>query len=241
LLVLALGACGWTDPDPDYGTPPDEPLEIATAVTGRAAAPIDWDRPLGPTGFYQGDAWPPACDLLTDQEVTAVLPQATVAARVPDDQEFDVIGLGGTGGHVTAAGSTCTIELDIPAAGLPHAMRGEPPRIEITIDAAGTTGIVSGNFHPSGARLPTAAGACFDDQIGLSCRADHMAFRLAAHLPDQQAGPAGWTNRYRHAGRTTTFAGRGSMARAEATRRREAAFELRALDLPLAGLVLAKA
>jgi hypothetical protein len=240
LLVVLLGACGWTDPEPDYGTPPDEPLVIESAAVP-AVAKIDWDRPTHPSGFYQGDEWPPACDLLTDEEITAVLPQARVADRAPEDQEFDVIVIGGFGGHFVARDSECTIELDIPQAGLPNdAEFVRPPTITITVDAAGTPGIVATNFHPFGDRVQTTVGECYSSDFGgVMCRLDQMAFQLVVDLPVQQAGNGGYTNRYRVAGETTTFTDRN--AEMHEVQRQEEAFLRGALYLPLTELVLAKA
>jgi hypothetical protein len=240
LLVVLLGACGWTDREPDYGTPPDEPVVIESAPAA-AVAEINWDRPIHPSGFYEGDEWPPACDLLTDEEITAVLPQATVTDRAPEDQEFDVIVVGGLGGHFVARDSECTIELDIPQAGLPNdAEFDRPPTITITVDAAGTSGIVATNVHPLGERVQTTAGECYSSDFGgVMCRLDQMAFRLVVDLPIQQAGSGGYTNRYQVADGTTTFTDRDSEM--DEVQRQEEAFLRSALYVPLTELVLAKA
>jgi hypothetical protein len=236
LLVVLLGACGLTDREPDDGTPPDEPLIIESAAAP-AVARINWDRPIHPSGFYRGDAWPPACDLLTDEEITAVLPQAMVTDRAPEDQEFDVFVAGGFGGRFVARDSKCTIELDIPEAGMPNdAERVRPPTITITVDSAGTPGSVATNFHPDGDRVQTTAGECYSsDFAGVMCQLDHMAFQLVVDLPGQH----GDTDRYRVAGKTTLFT--NPHAEMEEVRLREEAFLRGALYLPLTELVLAKA
>jgi hypothetical protein len=74
----------------------------------------------------------------------------------------------------------------------------------------------------------------------VSTRADGLT--LAVHLPNQQAGDGGWTNRYQVDGETTTFENRMSTAAEDRRERaRQAEFLRDALDLPLTELVLAKA
>jgi hypothetical protein len=198
-------------------------------------------RRVGGSGFYEEDDWPPACDLLSDDEIRSVLPQARVAKRRSGDQDIDVIGLFGSGGgHMTAVDSTCSFEFDIPKAGLSNDKGSEPAHVDITTIAAGTQGVVSANFHTDGdERLRTAAGECYDDNGVLTCRLDRIAFQLTSHWPTQ-SHKDGWTNRYEVDGKTTTFVGSGTDAHVYEEYDREAAFLLRSLELRLTELVLAK-
>jgi len=245
LLALACGvsgACSWPDPDKVDETMPDEPLVIEAGEPD-AGPTIDWDRPVDGSGFYEEDAWPPACDLLSDDEIRSVLPHARVAKRRSGDQDIDVIGLfGSLGGHMTAVDSTCSFELDIPKAGLglPDERGSEPAHVDITTIAAGTQGVVSANFHTDGdERLPTAAGECFDDNGTLNCRLERIAFELTSHWP-RQSYKDGWTNRYKVDGKTTRFVGSGTDEEVYDEYDRERAFLLRSVELRLAELVLAK-
>jgi hypothetical protein len=68
LCVTAVAACGGGDPGPA----PE--ISTGTAPTGQQPVSV---RDYGTQGVGDGEEWPRACDLITRDEVQAVLPQAT--------------------------------------------------------------------------------------------------------------------------------------------------------------------
>jgi hypothetical protein len=234
VAAALLAACGGTD----HGDPPEAAL-ILQPGPAEVGEPLDLDIALDETGFFVFSAWPQACDLLTDAEITAVLPQAEVIERRSGDRDLEIIG---SGQDVTAYDAGCGYELDIPEAGLGAEMVSGGPTIAVQIDAAGSPDVARLNARGShGVPIEVPSGEChaWETTAGVSCLKGPLAFTIVSHFPHQQVGSDTWTDRYRVGGETTTF----TDARGNESDRifgQGEVFRRDALDVELAEIVLAK-
>jgi hypothetical protein len=95
-LTVAVGGAGGCGDD----TPVGEPVAFGTAEPSGAKLPI-----TAPAGtVVPADGWPSACQFLTDDEITALLPQAADIKRKP--QKVTVVSLATK--HPAAAEGSCT-------------------------------------------------------------------------------------------------------------------------------------
>lgn len=231
-LLVATGACSASD----EGERPAAPLIIEPGpaqVTER----LDLDIPLDETGFFQFSSWPPACDLLTDAQITTVLPQVQTIERTSMDEDIQIIGSGQT---ATVANAICRYELDIPEAGL--GIETSPPTIQVRIDAAGTPEVAQRNFmNGSDTPVQVPSGECYvaETLSGVSCLKGPLVFSVTSRFAHQQIGSDTWTDRYRVGGETTTFTGEIGGEDTESFVRAEV-FRRDALDVELAKVILAK-
>lgn len=132
---------GTAEPPPavQLGTVPDTPS--AARFTG---------APLHPSGFFQFDQWPKACDLLTDADFRAVFPQVSEIRRIPGDTRLKVttVGLGVFATEdARAVGATCKVALAVPGIDFdraqPIALSGLV--VDIEVNAAGSAEIIEKN------------------------------------------------------------------------------------------------
>ncbi|MBA3281549.1 MAG: hypothetical protein H0U29_04910 [Acidimicrobiia bacterium] len=235
LTANVLAACGGGDDKPA------EPLKLgrAPAEPGKS---IDLDIPLDASGFFAFNQWPQACEILTDADIEAVLPQTEEVKRTPDDQDIKIIG--DVPQTVTAVGATCTYKLDLPDAGLRPDDPAIPPSIRLTVESAGSPEVVEQNFSGD-VNDPTKVpgGECYvrDKSAGVNCFKGQLAFQITSRFPHQDLDNVAWTDRYVVGGKTTTFTDDGTDKDAgfeEFTKAEE--FRRDALDVELAEIVLAK-
>jgi len=144
-----------------------EPLTLRPAPT-EPGTPIDLDRARDSSGAVAFDRWPRACELLTDDEIKAVLPQTTKIERESKNEEVRIKeGVVASGRfasvrEATAKDGKCRFKLDLPATGL-RLSDVNPPRLEVHVDFAGTPAFVKLNF-PYRERqnsIGIAGGRCF--------------------------------------------------------------------------------
>jgi hypothetical protein len=128
------------------------------------------------SGFVPPDAWPSACDLLTDAEIQAVLPQVDVIRRRGEDREFDVFS---TFERFTVVDASCRYELDIPDAGVGFETAGLPPTIRVELGVVGLPDVVDQNDHPRGEVVAVPEGECSGDVFSTECRDDGIVFEVA--------------------------------------------------------------
>jgi hypothetical protein len=188
--------------------------------------------PVGSSGLLAPSQWPSACELLTDDEITAVLPQATVTEREADDQEFRDVETLGT---FTVREGACSYLLDIPEAGLGP----EDTMIRVSLDAVGSPDVVARNVTalPEDTRIDVSGGQCFGSTSTVHCHKGPLAFTLHGILGTQQHGSDAWTNRYEVGGKTKTFTGSWGTNEGQAE---EGEFLRDSLCTELAAIILAK-
>lgn len=232
LSAALLGACNYTY----EGEPPEAPLVIDPAPA-EVGEPLDLDVPAGPSGLFASSRWPSACELLTDDEITAVLPQATVTEREADGQEYRDVDTLQT---FTVAEGSCSYRLDIPEADL------EPvdTMISVTLDAAGSPDVVERNVTaaPEDTTIDVPTGECRgrEGRATVVCHEGPLAFTLSAIVGRQQRGSDTWTDRYEVAGETVTFTGRFGGDRLDEAGVEENEFLRDTLSAELAKIILVK-
>jgi hypothetical protein len=235
LAALVVSACGGTD----EGEEPAAPLIIEPGPA-QVSERLDLDIPLhSTTGFFLFHQWPPACDLLSDAEITTVLPQVRRIERTSIDEEMTIMD---TGQDFTARNATCRYELDIPQAGLGMELMN-PPVIEVRIDAAGTPEVARLNFlEDMNPPVQVPSGQCHvvgERLAGVACLKGPLTFKVTSDFTHQQIGDDTWTDRYRVGGETRTFTGEIGAEDPGAFREVET-FRRDALDVELAKVILAK-
>jgi len=234
-----------------------EPLTLKPAPA-RSGTPIDLDRPRDPSGAFAFDQWPRACDLLTDGEIKAVLPQAKKIEREPADQKINLVQtttIGGTPftttGSVTALGATCTYRLDLPDAGLGFRDELAPATLAVDVSSAGNPAFVRDNFVTArDDRIKTPEGRCYvaKTQTGVSCIKGRLAFDISSHFDNQHVDfdkfaehrNDTWTDRYQVKGTTTTFRAADSDSDKLKKKHRNEEFRRDHRDVELAKIVLGK-
>ena len=88
------------------------------------------------------EEWPDACQLLTEDEVKSLLPQAGIDSR---SVQVEVIGLGAGAQEGLAPAGQCDFELSLPGTDSSHHAQiwvnvqavGDPSRIELSLDGSG--------------------------------------------------------------------------------------------------------
>lgn len=234
--VTVLAACGGGDEEPA------RPLVLRRAPA-EVGTTLDLDIPLDRSGLFVFDQWPRACDLLTDADIKAVLPQTAKVERTSEDQDINIIG--DTPRSVTVADAKCSFELDLSAAGMAPDEPGQgSPTLWVSIDSAGMADVVEQNFSGEvNEPILVPNGQCYVPRglARVDCRKGPLSFTISSAFPHQDLGDHRWTDRYLADGETTTFsagietdeAGTKEFTTAEAFRRD-------ALDVELAKIVLAK-
>lgn len=70
-----------------------DPIEIISAPE-MSGEPINLDLPVHPSGAFELDQWPSACELIDKQTVTSVLPGAVEFGQQPSPAEITVLAFG---------------------------------------------------------------------------------------------------------------------------------------------------
>jgi len=209
--AAVLAACGEADK-------PIKPLNLGSAPAA-SGTPIELERPSDPSGAIDFDRWPRACELLTDDEIKAVLPQATKVERESKHHETHVKqGIVASGRYastrtVSAKDGECTFELDLPASGL-RLSDLNPPKLNVYVDFAGTPKFVKQNFPFSDPKdsIEVAGGACYHRSVAY-CVKGPLAFRISSQFAHQEKDfgdpDLEWRDRYQVDGRTITISSPG--------------------------------
>ncbi|MBA3747183.1 MAG: hypothetical protein H0W96_06770 [Solirubrobacterales bacterium] len=193
-----------------------EPLTLRPAPT-EPGTPIDLDRARDSSGAVAFDRWPRACELLTDDEIKAVLPQTTKVERESENEEVRIKeGVVASGRYAsvreaTAKDGKCSFKLDLPATGL-RLSDVNPPSFDVSIDLAGTPAFVKQNFPYADKPVAVAGGRCFRGDSA-SCVKGPVAFRIFSQFAHQEKDFADpdleWRDRYPVNGEIVTISSPG--------------------------------
>jgi hypothetical protein len=198
LGVLLLASCS---------REPVLPPEITTGIAPTDQQPVSLPDSLssGEVGIADGDVWPRACGLLTDAEITAVLPLGTLVQRRGRDQVIDYITPEYTllpdGGVISSHPSRtirvpesgCGIEVELPGVYDRSPYAWLAVSIDIQVQTVGDPETVAHFFdrYRSGVPATDRFGAeeCLDGTvpgerdyaiIHLSCRKGRMSIEVSA-------------------------------------------------------------
>jgi hypothetical protein len=194
--VTLLAAC--------VGADDDVPLPAPLVIEPGPAAPpaVDLDIELTESEFFVYSEWPQACDLLTEDDITAVLPQVVSIESTRYEQEFRILGTEFTR---TVPGAGCSYQLDIPDAGL-SIDDVPPPIVNVSVDAAGSPDAVQLNFTPGDEQIEVPSGECYAwGGPTLVCAKGAVAFTISVTFSHQHVDADSWTDRYQVGEETTTF------------------------------------
>lgn len=203
-VALVLGGCV-------SSTPPPDPVRIGSAPatpTGK----INFALPKDPSGFFVFNRWPNACDLLTDQDVRAVFPQARDIRRKPDEQKRKIVGnllsrVGtGPGRDVAVKNAYCDVAFSLAGA---EPKFSDGYQMSVNIDYAGTEAVVRDNQDrglkgDTRARL-AGADCTFSSAGGSSCVKGQLAFSLSARGFNQAQKDQKFRVRYQVGAEVTSF------------------------------------
>lgn len=207
--VLVMVACA---------SEPPAPVVIGSAPAA-PTGPIDLSGPTDSSGFFAPDAWPRACDLLTDADLAAVLPQATAIARAGESRELTVFGnlqsdVYTAPSTITIPEATCVVRFSLPGLeldpDLPLTTTSTGYAITVGVLAAGSEEVVVANteFGPAPVRTLGAAG-CDDSEFSeIVCTASRMRFSVSVGgSRAQYSGDNGSVMRYEYGSQVSTFEG----------------------------------
>ncbi|HTF48989.1 MAG TPA: hypothetical protein VK735_16200 [Pseudonocardia sp.] len=208
LIVITMSACS-------------SPVPIALgSAPASPSNKINLSLPMDPSGFYDFNSWPRACDLLSDGDLRAVFPQATDIARVPEDLKLTLLpdfspfsnGNGGGGTH-TVRGAQCTFTFSLPGIERRAGDRWTGYSLRLEIDATGSREVVRENRPKAnipGQRNEYLGGAdcVVSPSLGsteLSCSSTNLAFSIK-DLTGNFSQDDG-TIRFQRGDQITTFTG----------------------------------
>jgi len=202
VLVAAVTACGASGPPPEIVT--------GTVPAGQSAVTLPG---YPPQSVGDGDEWPRACELLTEAEVLAVLPQATRVRREPRGEQFTykLVGSGTYDTPQAPRGNPYAQPrtIDVPEKScetwtyLPSDdEEGHYATVEVTVDMVGSPDTVFYFFSPpdqDDVPLPDAFGAevCYEqvtddpEPANVStflCRKGPMSVRVVGIIEDVEEG-----------------------------------------------------
>jgi hypothetical protein len=156
--------------------------------------------PAEADGLTRFDSWPNACELLTAEDLRAVLPQVTKVDQTPREQQIRVTNLGqGTGDDDRdAPGTAC--ETRFWVAGAEKKPNAQPDLLRVEDIAVGDTDTVSDNYNTltrGRPRVPGGLGAteCVLAGTDYYCRMSHIAFSVGTGPTLYTGGFAGQPKR----------------------------------------------
>jgi len=179
-----------------------EPVTIGE-LPGDVGPAIELSDDLDEYGSLQ--AWPSACDLVTDETLTALLPQIEQITRTPEAVSYEVQGIDliQVPGGIHAEEARCEIAYTIPIGML----ASNPGVLHIEVLAAGSPEFVELNLDPaSTTELDVEGGTCGFAADGIRCldQSGRLHFRMSFSLPHH--GPSlKDPSRYVHQGETVSF------------------------------------
>lgn len=179
VTALLLAGCS-DDPTPA--------VEIGQ-LPGDTGPAIEVGEPGDASGAVAFDSWPPACDLVTDEVVQALLPQTASIERVSEDTAIVLVS-GDGNRDVTALDARCDIRPQIPIGSIDTP---NSTQITVYVDFAGSPEAVDLNFDPGDHEmLQLPGGECYElTTESLSCRSDAgtLAFTVALTMAYHATGP----------------------------------------------------
>ncbi len=134
------------------------------------------------SGLARFRRWPKACDLLTSDDVRAVLPQVTKIVETPQALQIRVVNLE-MDGDFDVPDSSCEIRFWV--AGTERKKRAVPDVLRVEDVAVGDVGTVKDNYDSiAHARTPVrddlGAAECVVDNDAYYCRMPNIAFTVEA-------------------------------------------------------------
>ncbi|MDN5725906.1 MAG: hypothetical protein L0G99_08265 [Propionibacteriales bacterium] len=144
---------------------------------------ISLDRDLDPYGAFT--KWPSACELVTDDTLTALLPQIQKIESTPEAAEYEVVQPDLTkvpGGTISVPEARCTKKFTIGIGFLEQ----NPGTLDITVVAAGSKEFVTNNVdRAQTTKFKVKGGTCGDAADGIRCvdASGRLHFRLTLQLP----------------------------------------------------------
>jgi hypothetical protein len=168
---LVTSACGGDEPAQEV-TIGEPPVPSSTVTVG----------PPDESGITPPAGWPRACDLITEDEVLAVLPQATELNAESSDLPLQIseTGLGEIGAppDMTVPDATCTYSFALP--GNPETALGPANEIVLEVRTVGTPRIALVNDTEDAAPGSAEASGCVEvsGPVGFDCRKGGVDFAL---------------------------------------------------------------
>lgn len=139
------------------------------------------------TGLAQFGRWPKACALLTDRDLTALLPQVTKVETTSRKQRVRVLGAGGDsdgdGDAYDVPNSSCEVRFWVGGAERrPHA---RPDVVRVEDIAVGNASVVGRNYRALARGKPVTpedlgAAECVRDVVTYYCLLPRIAFAVGA-------------------------------------------------------------
>lgn len=175
MLLLALccgGSIWWTQrPGPEIIVDTDQaaPPKLSIVEPGRS-------------GMVAGSAWPKACGLVSDDELRAVLPQATAIKRTPMGQTFRTgMTPEGFAQTVDVPEAACRIEFDLPGRNDP-----ESGSLEVRLGFVGSQFYAESNYDDFGDKIDVpGADVCHrSGATHYSCRRGGVDFEVSGGVTE---------------------------------------------------------
>jgi hypothetical protein len=156
------------------------PINVAAPRISTTHIPLPSAEADGLAQFRQ---WPKACDLLTADDMKAVLPQITKVAESPQGQNIKIMNLAGGGGDGDAPDTSCEIKFWI--AGTEKKRLSRPDILRVEDIAVGDSATVKDNYDSLAHSKPKATGdlgalECVLDRVNYYCRMSNIAFSVSA-------------------------------------------------------------
>jgi hypothetical protein len=177
----------------DEAKPPPSVTYVAKPPTG---TPVKLPAPDQQSGLVAAELWPKACDLVSDADLKAVLPDVT---RVERSAGSNIDGSYSFGGGYSQSsfhpvGNTCRFTLELPK---PKDNYERKATVELELKAVGTDDVAELNWKPAmGAEQAVKiadADACKFFVEEYTCRKRGVIFALSGHW-DNVDTFAGHTN-----------------------------------------------
>ncbi len=161
---------------PERTTPPIRVAAPRISVT-RIHLP-----PPEASGLAQLRQWPKACDLLTADDMRALLPQITKIVETPHSQKIKIMNLDDAGDDYDAPDTSCEIRFWV--AGTERKKHAVPDLVRVEDIAVGDTSTVEDNYGSLAQgrpQIPGGLGAieCVLDTDHYYCRMPNIAFSVS--------------------------------------------------------------
>ncbi|MGJ9411535.1 hypothetical protein ACHAAC_02400 [Aeromicrobium sp. CF4.19] len=208
VAALVLGACGGGGDD----APEVEPIEIVTPPDG-TGEPIDLDLPADPSGAFELERWPSACELVSEETVKAIFPQAEGLDQDPTAQQIQIINItpdGEARGPQTVPEADCRTRVGFSQEGLGLSDGVVVLEVASSVQAAGEAEFVERNAQETAGEDVELAGApctLADDGRTYQCNVGQVVFTMTIDMRQyaQYVGTDG--SEYTVDGEAMTFSG----------------------------------
>ncbi|MFC0674325.1 hypothetical protein [Brachybacterium hainanense] len=180
-LLLAVGCSSPSiDPAPRSAGPP--PIEVVSTA-GHIGQPIDLDLPVHPSGAFEFDQWPSACQLVDQKAITSVLPGVTETAQESRPAEISIITLmdpDADTGPFTVPEASCGTSAGFDVDGLRLSDGNVVMNFLVEVTAAGTPEYIERNADlPSGEEVQLGDATCVASEHRYDCATDSFAFSVS--------------------------------------------------------------